>query len=54
MSVYTDMAIDFPKWDIDEIDKISKGFLWRGREEARGDHCLVAWKKVCRPQDLGV
>lgn len=27
MSVYTAMAIDFPKWGINEFDKIGKGFL---------------------------
>lgn len=29
-----------------KIDKIRKGFLWRGRKEAKGGHCLVAWGKV--------
>lgn len=23
-----------------------------GRKEAKGGHCLVAWKKVCRPLEL--
>jgi hypothetical protein len=49
MTVYLAMAIDIPQWTLDAIDKIRKGFLWRGRKEARGGHCLVAWGKVCRP-----
>lgn len=52
MVVYTVMAIDFPQWALDAIDKIRKGFLWRGRKEAKG-HCLVAWGKVCRPLNMG-
>jgi hypothetical protein len=53
MCVYTAMAIDFPMWVIKEIDKIRKGFLWRGRREVKGGHCMVAWGKVCRPLNFG-
>ena len=35
------------------IDKIRRGFIWRGRKDVRGDHCLVAWPKVTRPCFLG-
>jgi hypothetical protein len=38
---------------LDAIDKIRRGFLWRGRKEARGGHCLVSWGKVCRLLELG-
>ena len=38
---------------LDAIDKIRRGFLWRGQKEARGGHCLVAWGRVCRPLQLG-
>jgi hypothetical protein len=31
----------------------SEGFLWRGRKELRGGHCLLAWPKVTRPKELG-
>jgi hypothetical protein len=43
----------FPMWVIKEIDKIRKGFLWRGRREVKGGHCMVAWGKVCRPLNFG-
>ena len=53
MLVYLLMAIDFPPWAIKAVDKIRRGFLWRGRKEAKGGHCLVAWGKTCQPHELG-
>jgi hypothetical protein len=52
MTVYMAMAVDIPQRGLDAIDRIRKGFLWRGRKEAKGGHCLVAWGKVCRPLQL--
>jgi len=34
-------ALDFPKWAIKAIDKIRWAFLWKGRKEVNGDHCLA-------------
>jgi hypothetical protein len=34
-------------WAIKKIDKIRRSFLWKGNEEAKGEHCLVNWKTIC-------
>lgn len=41
------------KWAIKRIDRIRRNFLWKGSEEARGGHCLVNWRRVQRPRQLG-
>ena len=51
--VYLLVAINVPTWFIKLINKFRKGFLWKGREQANGGCCLVAWEKVQRPIDLG-
>ncbi|GJN40694.1 hypothetical protein PR202_gb29955 [Eleusine coracana subsp. coracana] len=51
--LYFAMALDFPSWAIKAWDKIRRGYVWRGRKEAKGGHCLVAWPKVTRPKELG-
>jgi hypothetical protein len=42
MLIYLVMAFDFPPWAINVVDKIQRGFLWRGRKDAKGGHCMVA------------
>jgi len=50
--IYLLVASRVPKWIIRAVDKI-RSFLWKGRKEVNGGSCLVAWKKVLRPLDLG-
>jgi hypothetical protein len=51
--VYLFLAMNIPKWVIHKIDKIRKGFVWRGRKEVNGGSCLVAWDSVTRPLKYG-
>jgi hypothetical protein len=53
MLIYIAMAVDLPSLMVKDIDKIRKGFLWRGRKNVVGGHCAVAWGRVCRPRELG-
>jgi hypothetical protein len=54
MIVYLAMALDQPPWALKAIAKIRRGFLWKGRKDVKGGHCLLAWPKVTRPPELGV
>jgi hypothetical protein len=42
MLIYLAMAIDLPQWALRAIDRIRKGFLWRGTKDVGGGgrHCL--------------
>jgi hypothetical protein len=51
--VYHLIALQCHKWVIKAIDKIRRGFLWKGRKNIKGGHCLVGWQKVCLPLTLG-
>ena len=53
MLIYLVLVLDLPTGTLQAIDKIRRGFLWRGRKDTRGGHCLIAWPKVTRPPDLG-
>jgi hypothetical protein len=41
--IYVAMALDFPAWAYKAINKLCRDFFWRGRNEAKGGHCHVAW-----------
>jgi hypothetical protein len=47
--VYLAMAVDFPQWAHKAVNKIRRGYLWRGRTNAKGGHCLVAPLGAGRP-----
>ncbi|GJN40616.1 hypothetical protein PR202_gb29860 [Eleusine coracana subsp. coracana] len=51
--IYVLVAIKVPKWFIKAINKLRRGFLWKGRKMANRGSCLVAWEKVQQPLDLG-
>jgi len=51
--IYFATALELPPWCLKAVDKIRRNFLWRGRKEAKGGHCLLAWPKVSRPKELG-
>lgn len=36
MLIYLVMALDLPPWALKAIDKIRRGFLWKGRKDVRG------------------
>jgi len=53
MLIYLVLALDLPIGTLQAVDKIRRGFLWKGRKDTRGGHCLIAWPKVTRPPELG-
>jgi hypothetical protein len=51
--VYHFIALQCPKWVFKAIDKIRRGFLWKGRKDIKGGHYLINWNRVCRPLEQG-
>lgn len=52
ITVYLLIAVDIPKWVIKSIDKIRRGFIWKGRKEVNGGNYLVSWDIITRPLNL--
>ncbi|XP_071677125.1 uncharacterized protein [Lolium perenne] len=51
--VHAMMSLDIPPKVLEVLRKICRAFLWKGREEIQGGHCLVAWDKVASPKVWG-
>ncbi|KAM0873929.1 hypothetical protein ACQ4PT_037735 [Festuca glaucescens] len=45
ISIFVMMSLDIPIKTLIAIEKIIRGFLWKGRKDVKGGHCLVAWDK---------
>jgi hypothetical protein len=45
--VYQLLALDLDPWFFKAVDKIRRGFLWAGTDDAKGGCCPVAWRLVC-------
>lgn len=41
--IYLLIALDVPKYFIKAVDKFRRSFLWTGRRDLQGGHCLVNW-----------
>jgi hypothetical protein len=44
------MSLDVQIETLLTIEKILHGFLWKGRKDMQGGHCLVVWDRVCMPK----
>ena len=53
MPIFSMMSLDLPVKTLVAIEKIIRGFLWKGRKDVKGGDCLVAWDKVCAPKEWG-
>jgi hypothetical protein len=51
--VYHLLALDMEPWFLQAVDKLRRGFVWVGKEDAMGGCCLVAWSQVFQPKSLG-
>ncbi|KAM0899838.1 hypothetical protein ACQ4PT_021037 [Festuca glaucescens] len=51
--VHAMMSLDIPLKVFEVLRKICRAFLWKGRQEINGGHCLVTWDKVASPKALG-
>lgn len=53
MAIYRIMALAPPAWFVKMVDRLRRGFLWAADETAPAGKCLVNWRQVCCPRELG-
>jgi hypothetical protein len=53
LPIHAMMSLDVPPKTLQALAKLCRGFMWKGRADISGGHCLVAWDKVTSPKRCG-
>ncbi|KAM0890235.1 hypothetical protein ACQ4PT_027174 [Festuca glaucescens] len=48
--IHVMMSLDIPPKTLQVLLKVCRSFMWKGRTDISGGHCLVAWDKVASPK----
>jgi hypothetical protein len=51
--IHAMMSLDVPPKTVQALSKVCLGFMWKGRADVSGGHCLVTWDKVTSPKRCG-
>ena len=51
--VHAMLSLDLPAKTLSDLTSLCRGFMWKGRKDVKGGHCLVAWNKVASPKECG-
>jgi hypothetical protein len=46
------ITIGMPKWFVKAVNKLRRGYIWKGHEQVNGDSCLIVCDKVQSLLDL--
>lgn len=53
LPTYFYLAFALLVWVIKAIERVQRGFFWKGKYKTNGFHCLANWNHVCRPKSVG-